>query len=714
MYNEQLNFNQNQYNDIDNDNNYYTFNGNKNEPITEEMYNRMQRERIQAIIENEAFKEKYLQQQSNLIQNEQLDYISNNTNQPEENPMLYSFGKPSYNKQIPKGTKQKSKVTIKNKGKLILPKKKPVIQKKNKIVNREFNVSSTALNNKGLFDPNLKVNELDRESYIEKQRQERMEKMKGYELKYGKKVKTLETYNTFADAYTDYENKKNEYEYMKYMKNPSKYKSKDKVNDELIQKLNNLKKPKISEKINLDFNFDKYETMIKALEEQIMNEKLQREKENKAYMERLKDYHETKEDNPTMKKQIKRSKSAYRHVRSSRYGQQKKPFKINSKFHRQLSGVASKVKQTINKVVPKQTDNEMIKEKAKRIAKSLDKIIDSDCCNAIQEKRTLQNKVPTYDNILPSNIDKITLQTFIDNHSKSNNTQSTQPVIQEQFNCDNFAIVSGNGVDANIVNKVITEGTIHSQFEGKNSIGVINTINTNIQNQQLPELENKVREVIEKISKHNTLTVPHNKRLQSAIKSSGTTIQLHINEIIPSIIEDLLIEQVYELQFIEDISMKNQQKNNFIQYLNDFFTSYKEMESYEKNIMSQLSSQNKLAPYESCTVSNKPIPLDTNYLNQITSNNASTNNETFISKPIPPYRTVPNEILNKKCEIYRDDFLEYMKEKGSFYFENIFGIYDEVVKEISENELNDQLEFCMKQVNEFVSILCKEETKNKQ
>ena len=135
MYNEQLNFNQNQYNDIDNDNNYYTFNGNKNEPITEEIYNRMQRERIQAIIENEAFKEKYLQQQSNLIQNEQLDYISNNTNQPEENPMLYSFGKPSYNKQIPKGTKQKSKVTIKNKGKLILPKKKPVIQKKNKIVN---------------------------------------------------------------------------------------------------------------------------------------------------------------------------------------------------------------------------------------------------------------------------------------------------------------------------------------------------------------------------------------------------------------------------------------------------------------------------------------------------------------------------------------------------------------------------------------------------
>lgn len=697
MYNEQLNFNQEQYSN--NDNNYYTFNGNQNQPITEEMYDRMQRERIQAIIENEAFKEKYLQQQSNLIQNEQLDY---NIKQ-EDNPMLYSFGKPSYNKPPQNKTK---KVAIKNKVKLTIAKKKPVLQKKNKNINRDFNVSSTALNNKGLFDPNLKVNELDRESYIDKQRQERMEKMKGYELKYGKKVKTLEKYNTFADAYSDYENKKNEYEYMKYMKNPTKGKST--VNDELIKKLNSLKKPKIPEKVNLDFNFDKYETMIKALEEQIMNEKLQREKENRAYMERLKDYHISKEDNPIMTKQIKRSKSAYRHVRSSRYGQQKKPFKINSKYHRQLSGVGSKVKQTINKAIPKQTNEEIIKEKAKRIAKSLDKIIDSDCSN--DKKSTISNKT---NKILPSNIDKISLQTFIDNQT-NNNTQSTQPIIiQDKFTCDNYVIVSGNGIDVNTANKVITEEKIHRQFEGKNNIEMLNAINKEINNQQLPQLESKVREVIQKITKNNMITLPNNKRLQSAIKSSGKTIQLHINEIIPSIIDDLLLEQVYELQFIEDISMKNQQKNNFIQYINDFFKSYKEMELYEKDIMSQLSSQNKLAPYESCTVQNKPIPLDTKYLNQITSNNASTNNETIIARPIPSYRTVPNEILNKKCEIYKDDFLEYMKAKGSFYFENIFGIYDEVVNEIAEKELNEQLEFCTKQVNEFVSTLCKEETINK-
>ena len=71
-------------------------------------------------------------------------------------------------------------------------------------------------------------------------------------------------------------------------------------------------------------------------------------------------------------------------------------------------------------------------------------------------------------------------------------------------------------------------------------------------------------------------------------------------------------------------------------------------------------------------------------------------------------------LKSKYTETITNYFLQYMKEKGSFYFENIFGIYDEVVKEISENELNDQLEFCMKQVNEFVSTLCKEETKIKQ
>ena len=50
-----------------------------------------------------------------------------------------------------------------------------------------------------------------------------------------------------------------------------------------------------------------------------------------------------------------------------------------------------------------------------------------------------------------------------------------------------------------------------------------------------------------------------------------------------------------------------------------------------------------------------------------------------------------------------------MKEKGSFYFDNIFGIYDEVVNETCNTLLTEQLEFCMKQVNDFVSNLAQKE-----
>ena len=238
---------------------------------------------------------------------------------------------------------------------------------------------------------------------------------------------------------------------------------------------------------------------------------------------------------------------------------------------------------------------------------------------------------------------------------------------------------------------------------------MISTMNNTVQNQTLPRLERTIQNLISKISKNNIISMPKNPKLSNAIKASGKTIHLHINEIISAIIEDLLFEQVYELQFIEDITSKREVKENFFQYINDFFKTYKEMEKYEKGIVSQLSSNNKLAPYESCTPQIKEIPLDTKYLSQITSNNASTNNETVILKRIPPYRGVYNEILYRKCEIYRNDYLEYMKEKGSFYFDNIFGIYDEVVNETCNTLLTEQLEFCMKQVNDFVSNLAQEE-----
>lgn len=722
MFNEQLKFNIGENEMKDREHNYYIYNG-SNIPndfeLTEEIIEQMQRERIAAIIENESMKEKYKQQQENLIYIEQLDYNNPVIDEPIENPMLYSFGQQNIQKkQKPpvknKNNGKKPKINVKKNIKTILTTKKKQTQKKKPLtVGGDFNLS-TGLNNKGLFDPNLKVNELDRQSYLEKQRQERMEKIKGYELKYGRRVKNLEMYNNFSEAYYDLENKKNEYEYIQYLKHPYKYKDKnDKGKDELIEKLKNLKKPKLKfDKSNLDFNFDKYETMVKALEEQIINERIQREKENKDYMQKLKEYNILMEanENPQLQKQAKRSKSAYRNVRSSRYGRPQQ-YKIGSRFKRQLSQAATKVKRVINKAQPKKSNDEMIKEKAKLISKSLEKIIDqstSKYFDRINQNTQPKLTLPSQEHeIIPSNINKIELQKFEDNNIQQANNKDN--IIKDTFSCNNFVVVPNTGIDLETANKLINEELINQKLSTKNKVEMISTMNNTVQNQTLPRLERTIQNLISKISKNNIISMPKNPKLSNAIKASGKTIHLHINEIISAIIEDLLFEQVYELQFIEDITSKREVKENFFQYINDFFKTYKEMEKYEKGIVSQLSSNNKLAPYESCTPQIKEIPLDTKYLSQITSNNASTNNETVILKRIPPYRGVYNELLYRKCEIYRNDYLEYMKEKGSFYFDNIFGIYDEVVNETCNTLLTEQLEFCMKQVNDFVSNLAQEE-----
>ena len=71
MFNEQLKFNIGENEMRDREHNYYIYNG-SNIPndfeLTEEIIEQMQRERIAAIIENESMKEKYKQQQAEMIE----------------------------------------------------------------------------------------------------------------------------------------------------------------------------------------------------------------------------------------------------------------------------------------------------------------------------------------------------------------------------------------------------------------------------------------------------------------------------------------------------------------------------------------------------------------------------------------------------------------------------------------------------------------------
>lgn len=162
-------------------------------------------------------------------------------------------------------------------------------------------------NAKGLFDPNLKSNELDFPRKTVIQRLERMEKIKNYDVKFGSKVRKLEVYNNIMDMFEDLALDKEEKDFRKKEKSvPRKGKVDNKsankkdfniINYNLMHHDDTedlIKENKSKYKTNLDFNFSEHEQMIKALEQQITQERKLRAEVNFKYLQKMKELEENK------------------------------------------------------------------------------------------------------------------------------------------------------------------------------------------------------------------------------------------------------------------------------------------------------------------------------------------------------------------------------------------------------------------------------------
>jgi len=180
----------------------------------------------------------------------------------------------------------------------------------NKLVNKNFNFNTNIemkKNNKGLFDPNLKSNELEFPRKTVIQRLERMEKIKNYDVKFGNKVRKLEVYKNIVDMFDDLAFDREEKDFRK-KENKNIYKKKENSETEKKNKFNILNYNIIAKddtediieenikkyKTNLDFNFSHQEQMIKALEEQINKERKMRVDVNMKYIKKMKELEEVK------------------------------------------------------------------------------------------------------------------------------------------------------------------------------------------------------------------------------------------------------------------------------------------------------------------------------------------------------------------------------------------------------------------------------------
>ena len=727
MYNEQLDFSKKTKDD-----NYFINNIHK--PKQEDNnIKEIHPEKVNTIINNEL-----KQKEKDDAYNEQLNFI-NQRNEPvyiieKANPLYYNskVERNEKNKKEKKMMKKKGNKKEKWRPGQIINKKKPIEKYKKKyqtgIVNYKAKNNtikggfdlSTNTNTKGLFDPNLKLNELDESSKTKKQQLDKLRKIKEYDLKYGKKVKTLQMYQNYLDAFEDNENRKNDYEFHKKMNYPNKYSKANK--EELLRKLN-IPNPKVNyNKINLDFNFSKYEDIIKSSEEQIEHEREQRRNTNMKYLEKVKEYEDLQISKEIGKPIVlnKRSRSAlriYKNRRNNRLNRYNKGYPAGGKFRRQIDKLKQRAKSVMNRAA-KQTREDLYKENTKKITKSAKKRIDKDFNRIYQNLTNRKNNIINnkFRNKSPNNkfisVDNI-------NNNQQNYSQKFKTINIQNYN-NNYIISPQSNIENAIVNEVFSNDDF-KKMDNMNKFEIIANLNNKIDkyNKGIPQLVNKVNDTINKINNTNVLdnNISH-PLIKIASKSAGQVLQLHSKEIGEEIINDLLLEIVFELQFIEAQKNKKEERNNFTIFLQEYYKNVKEMENIEKEVLSKLSSKNPLAPYESVTNnlsinknSNNNVeilnPFDENYKGN---NNLSKGEEFLIINEKPKAYIAtnhPKTILN--AESYSKSFKDYMLMKGSFYYPNIFGIYDEVVKELTSQICDEECDKCLKEVDNVVDEMYREE-----
>ena len=477
--------------------------------------------------------------------------------------------------------------------------KKP-IGKNNFKIEEDF-VFSTNINNKDLFDPNLRKNELEYNYHINQQK-----------------------------------------------KNINKIISNRKIpkidNNDLLLQLKNIPKPQISKEMTKELGLEpkKYDVIIDKLISEITEVRQDRQRENLMFQEKIKQmegeiigYQKKKlrknKTNIGFKKKIpkiltnKRSKSNYK-IKSIGYGIQPKKRKFIT---------SRKINKTNTKDI--QRNNNILKNNF--ISNDDNKII-KNIFHSVNDQKTYIKKA-----------------NIIDNNYKGNPKIAYYQELLKQIK------------EINKQNEIISK-KYQTQIE-------------TVQNQKNKKQKNRLNN--DKIGKRFNL------------KSSAYLIKKGQKLISDKIIDDLLLECVYELKNIE-AQRENNQKVKLINQIETARHTINMMQKDENDLISNINNninkknENNVEPKK-----NK-------------NNNEMINFNNFLIAKNVVYKANPSFDLVIQRDRERKNFRDYMQLNGSFYSDyDIFKIYDVVVESQCDNILEKELDSCIKQMDEFVDNFEKKE-----
>lgn len=578
---------------------------------------------------------------------QQVDFLYH-PNDPEgqssiKNILIKQYKK--HKKLLPEKDLQKNKKSIKKVG----SKKRDIIPFKNK--------------NKGLFDPYLTQKELDYESNIKKQREERQKKIDEYEKNIRKKSrqKLEKDLNKKIINFAEPKGKP-----LIKAKNYANKKVK-KDDEDLVKHFLNIPKPHIKPKIakNLGFNPKKYDVIINSLLKEINNIKIERKKENEMFKKQIQLYANDNVDkyNNYYEFIYKTQKLNYDNTRMNQ------PKNIYNK-NKPTRG------QAINNLMKKYFDDDDPKNKLKKVS-------DINIINGINPKNDTNIKYKNKDKEKSDYENKVKTNNYVNaSPTKKNNKKDLKGLIDSDINFEN-------------IDKLLSAENL--TFQDK--INILTELNKELDNysEKIPIIVEQVKNSLDQLYEDESDTRGSNFRKEAnkipfvamASRAAYQIIQSNYDEIIEKMIDELLCDCVDDLNIINHRKEQQMKKQDLIA---NFQLLQDNIEQIKKNEETIRERSNELV-----------------IKNNNNNNNLNKNRKKII---ITKFRAQLNNDLINRNNNYRKDFKDYMIFKGSFYKDNIFDIYDEYIEEEGENILNKAIDKYINDLHKFGGDLAINEINN--
>ena len=438
--------------------------------------------------------------------------------------------------------------------------------------------------------------------------------------------------------------------------------------DDLILQLKNMPKPPISKELAKEIGFDpkKYEGMINNLLCQIHEVRKERLKEKYLFDEKLKSLQynaPTKAKMNSIKNKLKknntknnkinlnRPKSNYKSIKSSGYGITPKKINIFSTRPRKKTKDNKNSIPVGQKLANKKSKNILTNNKSNN---SLNKINNN--MNNINEFYTFKNMEINSNNnskVLKGEKNEINNTNLnLNNFNSLNNNLNN--INESNGNSNKPPLTFYDEIMKEIEKMQNQNKLIEEKYQNISDDVPLNKIINN-EKANLSQDKNKIMNNLLKNNNKNQLNQSKYKIYEDVIKSN---VQLISKEII----DDLLYELILDLKKIEDKRAEKQklEKENKIKKILN-------LDEDEKKLKKKIGVKNK-----------------SKILNQIK----------FIAEP--------NQELINKCNKNKNDFKKFMILKGSFFTNDIFKIYDDFVEEMSKSVIEQELNFYIKQMEDFI------------